>query len=308
MLKHLNYYIKIILFIIIGIIITFQFKKIIPNYVKKKIKKELFTLSVNYNIFQNSNIKNCKKFLNINNFSIHEIGIFGHIYGSPYENNTGIYPNFKEHIKNKNFNYSFYTGDLIRNYSTDNKMLIKDILNINNNFFIAPGNHDVGLKENKLREKYLNLFGKKFYDYEIINDSLFVVLDTNLSPWDLDKIQFEWFKKILFRKKYKQIFILTHHVIWKSYFNFKIIENSSKNKPKNDNFYKIDNLIKKLDTKIYLIAGDVGAFNNGSEFFCSKKNNLHFIASGMGNYVKDNYLVLKYDKNKKQYVMSLNFF
>lgn len=308
MLKHSNYYFKIFLLISIGIIIAFQVKKVIPFDLKQKIKKELFTLSINYNIFQNSKIKDCKKFLDINNFSIQEIGIFGHVYGSPYENNTGIYPKFKEHVSNKNFEYSFYTGDLIRNYYLDNKILIKDILNINNNFFIAPGNHDVGLKENKLRKEYLNLFGKKFYDHIILNDSLFIVLDTNLSPWDLDKIQFEWFEKILFKKKYNQIFILTHHVIWNDYLNFEIIENSSKNKPKNNNFYKIDNLVKKLDTNIYFIAGDIGAFNNGSEFFCSKENNLHFIGSGMGNYVKDNYLALRYNQNTEQFEISLNFF
>ena len=66
---------------------------------------------------------------------------------NPYENNTGLYPKFKKHIKNKDFKYTFYTGDLVRNYETNNKNLINDVLNINKNFLIAPGNHDVGLKK-----------------------------------------------------------------------------------------------------------------------------------------------------------------
>ena len=76
-------------------------------------------------------------------------------------------------------------------------------------------------------------------------------------------------KKILFKENYNQIFLLTHHVIWKDYFQFKIIENSSKNKPKKNNFRNYD-LLKKLDNKIYFISGDLGAFNNGSEFSVQK--------------------------------------
>ena len=81
-----------------------------------------------------------------------------------------------------------------------------------------------------------------------------------------------------------------------------------KTNQKKNNFNEIYDLLKKLDNKIYFISGDLGAFNNGSEFFCSKKNNIHFIGSGMGNYVKDNYLTLKFDTNLNEYKISLNFF
>ena len=58
------------------------------------------------------------------------------------------------------------------------------------------------------------------------------------------------------------------------------------------NFDDVISLFDKLErkTKIFFVAGDIGVIKQKTLIFCEKKDNLYFIATGMGNKRLDNYL------------------
>ena len=57
-------------------------------------------------------------------------------------------------------------------------------------------------------------------------------------------------------------------------------------------------LLKVLGKGCFLFAGDVGAFDNKSEFFYDNIQGVDFFATGMGGGERDNYLLLHVDHNK----------
>jgi len=101
---------------------------------------------------------------------------------------------------------------------------------------------------------------------------------------------------------YDNIFIFMHQVIWKDNapdisFN-KIIYNSDEGKePGGTNYWSdIAPILEQIESNIYIISGDVGAIDNGSELFCGTINKIKYLASGMGSDVHDNYLIFSINK------------
>ena len=75
------------------------------------------------------------------------------------------------------------------------------------------------------------------------------------------------------------------------------------------NFWsEIEPFFNSLPNQTYMFAGDVGAFNNGSEFMYHSYDNITFIASGMGGESRDNivFVDVKEDKSLSFRLISLN--
>jgi len=49
---------------------------------------------------------------------------------------------------------------------------------------------------------------------------------------------------------------------------------------------------------VFVFAGDVGAFDNESEFFYDNISGVNFFATGMGGGKRDNFLLLHVNHNK----------
>ena len=160
--------------------------------------------------------------------------------------------------------------------------------------YVAPGNHDVGLAlTNKTgRNEFLSVFNKNYQEI-VINDNLFIVLDSTFEPGNISQDQLNFLKtKLKNIKNIKNIFIITHHVIWQNYIGKKVISNVNKDFFSKSNFGDVISLFKNLENKIkiFFVAGDIGVLKDNTIIFCERKNNLYFIATGMGNKRLDNYL------------------
>jgi len=260
---------------------------------KESIKKSFFYIKKNYLINKYSGCFIDEKNKEINKHII----IAGHSYGWPVDENLSTYPKFLNHLSDtleKKYDYIFLAGDIVKNSSRENFLQVKnEFSNFSNNLLVAPGNHDVGLAltNRTARDDFVSIFNKN-YQKTVINNNLFVVLDSTFVPGSISEDQLIFLKNIKNIKNFKNIFIITHHVIWQNYTEEKVLSNVIQKFFSKSNFEDVISLFKDLgsEVKVYFIAGDVGVLKYRTLIFCEKKNNFHFIATGMGNKWLDNYL------------------
>ena len=241
---------------------------------------------------------------NKNHTSTKKILIAGHTYGYPEDDNFSTYPKFLNHLKEtalEKYDFAFLAGDIIKTGNIVNKsnknfflQVKNEFSNFSNKIYVAPGNHDVGLalKNKAGRNEFLSVFDKN-YQKIIINNNLFFVLDSTLEPGNISEEQLFFLKNELNNiDNIKNIFVITHHVIWQKYTKEKIISNVGDKFFSNRNFNDVISLFDELESKIkiFFVAGDIGVLKQKTLIFCEKKDNLYFIATGMGNKRLDNYL------------------
>lgn len=284
----------------------------IPRASYKKLVKVISSGQAKYSSEHFDEMLSCLRAPNVNidtnNFkeNTFQYSFFaaGHTYGKPGVHSVGLYPKFYRDIlgrsNKKKIDFGFLTGDVVKDASLKSWEAVKSQLNkLSFDTYIAPGNHDVGDGPNNAkRDIYKYLYGETFYTFYKYND-LFIVLDPNINGWDIKKDQLSFLKSALRNNhgRNNNIFILMHQVIWSSRDRDKsfekIIYNSSAGKGNGITNYwsEVAPLLEEQDSDIYVISGDVGAFDNGSELFCHNVKNVKYLASGMGGGARDNYLI-----------------
>ena len=186
------------------------------------------------------------------------------------------------------------TGDIsMSGKSEEFESIVKLFNSIGKPYYVAPGNHDL------LDEKgvYDSFFKERYYSFKIRKD-LFIVLDSN-DGWSIKGDQLEFLKTTLKNpKKYNNIFLFTHQLIWYKkfkYFHF----NSKSGLEEPTNYYEeIEPLLAGLGKKVFFFSGDVGAWYNPFYYYVDK--NITYIASGMTNFKEvkeENYIRVDVDKN-----------
>ena len=85
---------------------------------------------------------------------------------------------------------------------------------------------------------------------------------------------------------------MSKNVLFEIYTKEKVISNAREDLFYSNNFEEVISLFENLKSniKIFFVAGDIGVLKQKTMTFCEKKNNLYFIATGMGNKTLDNYL------------------
>jgi hypothetical protein len=235
--------------------------------------------------------------------------VAGHVYGKPGTKYSGIYEPFKNNGVLNNCVFmplGFLLGDAVVEASNyEFNILKKDInsLGNNTNIYISPGNHEVGTGlYNAKRDIYVKNFGKTFKYLKYEND-LFILLDANLHNWNIIGDQLKMLKSLNSSKnRYKNVFIFSHQLIWIDSENKKfsgLITNSNEGKAKKLNFWnEVFPVIDNIGERVFLFAGDVGAFDNKSEFFYENISGVDFFATGMGGGKRDNFLLLHVNPSK----------
>ena len=108
-------------------------------------------------------------------------------------------------------------------------------------------------------------------------------------------------------ERYRNIFVCFHQVLWwtpegepASFRNQKYHPNSLDGRTPRINFWpEIVPLLVATQRPGYLFAGDGGANQRTQALSYTRYQNLHLIASGMGNSARDNYLIVGVDQAKK---------
>ena len=235
--------------------------------------------------------------------------VAGHVYGKPDVKYNGIYEPFKSNSDLNNCVFmplGFLLGDTVVEASNHEFNILKnDIKSIGNktNIYISPGNHDVGTGPyNAKRDIYVKNFGETFKYFKYTND-LFILLDANLNNWNIIGDQLQMLKSLNSgENEYDNVFIFSHQVIWIDTENKKfsgLIMNSESGKAEKLNFWnEVFPVINDIGEKVFLFAGDVGAFDNKSEFFYDNILGVDFFATGMGGGKRDNFLLLHVNHGK----------
>ena len=162
----------------------------------------------------------------------------------------------------------------------------------------------------KGRELYESRYGRTYFSFKHRSD-LFIVLDPNLNAWNISDEQLNFLKRILIENtsSVDHVFVFFHQVLWWSPDNRyrKIVLNSTEGRAKSINFWsEVEPLFSGLEIPVTMFAGDVGAFNTGSEYTEHRDGNITYIASGMGSGVKDNFVIVNIHKDNSVNVQRIN--
>ena len=228
--------------------------------------------------------------------------VAGHTYGQPGIDNIGVHPSFKDKFdfirEDEVIAFGVFTGDIVLTSTEKNwDEIDSDIKLIGHPVYFSVGNHDI--KDYILFE---SRYGKTYKSF-IHNSDLIIILDPNIDNWNISGDQLIFLKKVLTTnyKNIDNIFVFFHQLLWWEPNNIykNISLNSLEGRSENTNFSsEIKPLFNALPNNIYMFAGDVGAFRNGSEFMYYKDKNITFIASGMGGGERDNIVIVDIRKDK----------
>lgn len=231
----------------------------------------------------------------------------GHTYGNPRDvkHPKGLYKPFTQKFKNlnedKKMKFGFLLGDIVwvPKFWPEAE---KDMSKLKMPIHVVRGNHDGKLEF--IQEKFGKTYKKFTYQ-----DNLFIILDSNIDKWNIsgDQLVFLMNTLRIDGKKAKNIFILTHHLLWYSKEQFpNPIPNSTAGRASETNFWsKIEPLLRNQKKPVFLFAGDMGAFpkehrrqKNTIEYFYHNYDNITFIGTGMGGGVKDNFIIVDIHKDQ----------
>lgn len=228
--------------------------------------------------------------------------VAGHVYGSPRGNKIGLHPPFKNifnSIKiNSKIEMGILTGDIVWMSTTTNwDEVDRELSSLGIPVYFTPGNHDV--TDRQLFTKRYGKSGKTYWYFEHKGD-VFIILDPNIANWNISGDQLVFLKKILSRSdSYRNVFVFFHQLLWwdnnNKFNNVKI--NSLQGRADKINFWnEIEPLFHKLNNEVFMFAGDIGAFRSHLPMYY-QYDNIHFIGSGMGGGLNDNFIIVNVPKN-----------
>ena len=240
--------------------------------------------------FSNSNSLNNKELKTSKGFSFL---VTGHSYGCP---SKSIYPSFGlvNSIPRLNaLEPSFFLmlGDNVRVLDSLNIAKFKDVFlsKLEMPVFNAVGNHDLLSSSNRKDYKmYHDLFCKQTYYSYVVNNSLFIVLDSEISNGNIDGKQLVFLKNVLGSEKtengsMKNIFICSHKILekWKgTNFDLEI-------RP------LLSSLMDSSEINVYMLSGDLTYASSDLYSYVDSLSKIRFIHSHLVDNKDDK--ILKFE-------------
>jgi hypothetical protein len=226
----------------------------------------------------------------------YRIIVAGHAYGLAGKDNPGFHPPFTAAIINEvndlDPNYLFLLGDaLYRSTEKDWGEVKSDLNPLQSEVYFVAGNHeytDIELFKEEANETYFSMD---------VGDDKLIVLDTLRDKWSFKGEQKELIESVLASLEEDSVlYLMMHHVVWwdeGDYPDLKI--NSTSGRGNSVNFWdEIYPLLNESSNDIYLFAGDIGAFADPKRpaLHSFNKDNVHFVATGMGGGFVDNFVII----------------
>jgi len=218
--------------------------------------------------------------------------VAGHVYGSPINDQIGMHEPFVSEfsfIKELDPDFVVLTGDVVNHSTTEEwNAVMNELSQLEIDYHIAAGNHDRGAL-------FIEIFEEYYYSF-LVEDDLFIILSP--TNWNIEGEQKDFLEETLnnFASEVNNVFVFCHELIWWS--PDSIFQNVGINYlphyPGNTNYWsEIDPILRSFNNPIYFFAGDIGAGSLSSPYMYYHYDNLRLIASGMGNGVNDNYLIVE---------------
>lgn len=225
----------------------------------------------------------------------------------------GLLPPFKNKFRyiqsRTEIKFGVFTGDIVRAHPSaqDWDYVDSAISQLALPIYFAAGNHDM---EN--RALYESRYGNTYYHFKYQND-LFVVLDPNIDRWNISGDQLKYFSNVI-KDNYQDVnnvFVFFHQLLWWEADNVYagIMPNSKAGRANSINFWtEVEPILNQIPNRVVMFAGDVGARNWSHDFMYDSYDNISLVASGMGDGIGDNFVVINVDaqKNVKYDLICLN--
>jgi hypothetical protein len=222
--------------------------------------------------------------------------VAGHVYGSEGVNNPGVHPPFKAQFPmiraDSMIARGFFLGDMVYIPApVEWDEVDADAASLEIPVHYVAGNHDL-----INRPLFEARYGNTYYAFTVRKD-LFVVLDGNLDGWNISGDQYAFLRAQLdsLGKQVNHVFVFSHQLLWyepDSTFR-QAHPNSLSGRSATPNFWtEVSPLLQALPVEVYCFAGDVGAFPWWDAFMYYHYDNVHLIATGMGNEKTDNFVVV----------------
>lgn len=227
---------------------------------------------------------------------VYSFFVAGHTYGTHGVDNVGLHPAFVAQFdklkKDSLMKFGFLTGDIVLQGTEKNWNEVDSQLNqLNIPVYFAAGNHD--LTDPALFE---SRYGRTYFSFSY-NEDLFIVLCPEINGWNIPENQLTFIDSTLEKnaKTCQNIFVFFHQVLWWSpdneFKNFK--PNSTSDRDSNMNFWTdVEPKFQKINKPVFMFAGDVGKHPDGNEYLFHQKENITFVASGMGGMQRDNFVIV----------------
>ncbi|MFT7617372.1 MAG: hypothetical protein ACI97A_001008 [Planctomycetota bacterium] len=243
----------------------------------------------------------------------------GHIYGEPGRQFKRPAPSFvagKPHLKALDPKFGVLLGDIF--YLWKPKEMAATLGHLAEFPFPivnAVGNHDV-----VVRDKWSSKFGPTYFAFSYAN-SRFVILDTEIDPWNISGEQLEFFKNEMELcegpNKPKNLFIFVHKVVWAGT-KETIVCAYGCNSPESLGIYvekpdswptfnrqirpRLREISKSVPT--YFFGGDLGAFSAVIHLFQQEDTKipgtqLTYLGAGIGDRDRDAVIVVDVDAKGK---------
>jgi hypothetical protein len=239
----------------------------------------------------------------------------GHSYGGQKPRNTtpaNILINNVELFNQIKPEFLIHLGDIYQ------KPILEDIDAIdsfNNNLsfpvFNAIGNHEYGTGKNYEIENYKKDFSDTFFSFSIGN-SLFLVVDSQqYRKYSMEAEQHKFviseINKFKYSEQLKNLFILSHHLIWAAsseYFS-EVIKLSNAPYHHSGKFSEWKSIIDSFDEltadkNVFFLSGDVGLKSSIPYFYEEDpRGNRTYLATGVGDTEDDSILIGAIDSDNK---------
>ena len=195
--------------------------------------------------------------------------------------------------------FGVFTGDMVPHNATSDHWdeVDADVALLNEPVYFAVGNHDM-----EDRTLYESRYGQTYYEFSYNND-LFIILDPNLDSWNISGDQYIFLDQTLdsLAAERERIFVFFHQLLWWQPFNgfSSVLPNSTAGRDEDHNFWDdVEPLFHNLSNEVVMFAGDVGAGSWSSDYMYHNYDNITFVASGMGEGVGDNFVIVNIDSSK----------
>lgn len=236
--------------------------------------------------------------------------IAGHVYGTPGYASNGIYDpmvnKFSYILSRPEIELIFFTGDMVVGSTEQNWNFIDEDLSILDlPWYNAVGNHDCS---------NLPLFIERYHKpdtFFVLNNDLFIILNCYFDQWNVNQQHISMVSNAMLNNDYNNIFVFAHQVLWWSPNNIykTIVPNSTDGRADSINFWThFEPLFYNCGHNVFFFSGDVGATNASYNLYYDNYDNMHLIASGMGNKKdSENFLVANVNQNNVSFdIICLN--
>lgn len=220
----------------------------------------------------------------------------GHAYGQHKGENIGIYPKFLSILQEiPQIDALFLVGDIVRTSNTSAwKQVSNEIDPLSCPVYYVMGNHDYS---DEAIAVFNRKFGNTYYGFTK-KLTTFIVLDCQKDWGRITDEQLVFLKKMVSANSTsKNIFIFFHELIWtqgkSEYSSVNHNWGTYEGKFVTNFWDEMFPVITSDSLKSYfVIAGDVGGNPGKIPAFYQKLSNVTLIATGMGEIVDENYLLI----------------